>query len=103
MISILHYKSFLKNYVLIGKCEKIDQEKEDEEDESDPAETYVHCVSCGSDIQTKTAIRHMERCYNKFESQTSFASRFKTQIDDDRMFCDYFNPKDQTFCKRLQV
>ena len=45
----------------------------------------------------------MERCYNKFESQTSFASRFKTQIDDDRMFCDYFNPKDQTFCKRLQV
>merc|ERR1712203_1206038 len=33
----------------------------------------------------------------------SFASRFKTQIDDDRMFCDYFNPKDQTFCKRLQV
>ena len=39
----------------------------------------------------------------QFESQTSFASKFKTMIDDDRLFCDYFNPKDQTFCKRLQV
>merc|ERR1711860_93371 len=26
-----------------------------------------------------------------------------TQIDDERMFCDFFNPKDETYCKRLQV
>lgn len=37
------------------------------------------------------------------ESQTSFASRFKTSIDDARMFCDFYNPKDETYCKRLKV
>merc|ERR1712029_780130 len=41
--------------------------------------------------------------YNKIESQTSFASRFKTQIEDERMFCDFYNPKEGTYCKRLQV
>ena len=45
----------------------------------------------------------MERCYNKIESQTSFASRFKTQIEDERMFCDFYNSKEGTYCKRLQV
>ena len=44
----------------------------------------MHCVTCGMDVHTRTAIRHMERCYNKFESQTSFASKFKTQIENDR-------------------
>jgi len=93
----------LEDLISRGKAQEIDQEKEDEEEEGESAETYVHCVTCGADIQTRTAIRHMERCYNKFESKTSFASKFKTQIDDERMFCDYFNPKDATFCKRLQV
>ncbi len=37
------------------------------------------------------------------ESKTSFASKYKTQIDDARMFCDYYNPKEETYCKRLQV
>jgi len=93
----------LEDLIARGKRESIDRDKEDEEDEAESAEMTVHCVTCGSDIQTRTAIRHMERCYNKMESQTSFASKFKTQIDDERMFCDYFNPKDQTYCKRLQV
>jgi COMPASS component SPP1 len=37
------------------------------------------------------------------ESKTSFASKYKTQIDDARMFCDFYNPKEETYCKRLQV
>ena len=37
------------------------------------------------------------------ESKTSFASKYKTQIDDARMFCDFYNPKEDTYCKRLQV
>ena len=57
----------LEDLISRGKAMTIDQEREDEEDEGagESAETYVHCVTCGSDIQTRTAIRHMERCYNK--------------------------------------
>ena len=50
------------------------------------SEMTVHCVTCGQDLHTRTAIRHMERCYNKYESQTSFASKFKTQIKNHRKF-----------------
>ena len=87
---------------LIAKGKKCTvEEKRDSDDEEDDVESAtVHCVTCGSDVQTRTAIRHMERCYNKVEGQTSFASRFKTQIDDERMFCDFYNSKEGTYCKR---
>ena len=69
-----------------GKLQPIESEKEDEDDggDTESAEMTVHCVTCGQDLHTRTAIRHMERCYNKFESQTSFASKFKTQIENHR-------------------
>ena len=38
-------------------------------------------MSCGKDVPSRTAIRHMESCFNKFESQTSFGSMYKTRID----------------------
>lgn len=93
----------LEELITRGKAQLIEEKDEDDEDDTSAAEMTVHCVTCGSDVQTRTAIRHMERCYNKIESQTSFASRFKTQIDDERMFCDFYNPKEGTYCKRLQV
>ena len=58
----------LEDLISRAKAQTIDQDKEDEEEETESAETYVHCVTCGSDIQTRTAIRHMERCYNKVRS-----------------------------------
>lgn len=39
----------------------------------------------------------------QIESRTSFASRFKTQLESERLFCDYYNPKEQSYCKRLAV
>jgi len=93
----------LEDLIAKGKSQTIEERDSDDEDDSSAMEMTVHCVTCGSDVQTRTAIRHMERCYNKMESQTSFASRFKTQIEDDRMFCDFYNPKEGTYCKRLQV
>ena len=93
----------LEELIAEGKSQTIDERDSDDEDDSTAAEMTVHCVTCGSDVQTRTAIRHMERCYNKIESQTSFASRFKTQIEDERMFCDFYNAKEGTYCKRLQV
>jgi hypothetical protein len=35
----------------------------------------------------------METCFNKFESQTSFGSMYKTRIEGYQMFCDFYNPQ----------
>jgi hypothetical protein len=64
-------------------------------------ELSLYCVTCGHEISYKNALRHMERCFNKFESQTSFGSVFKTKTEG--VFCDYFNANAKTFCKRLKV
>lgn len=67
-------------------------------------ESSMYCVTCGHEIHTRTAIRHMERCFNKYESQASFGSIFKTRIEGgNSMFCDFYNPTSKTYCKRLRV
>lgn len=77
---------------------------------SDAAETAaeqdeqsMYCITCGHEIHSKTAIRHMEKCFNKYESQASFGSIFKTRIEGHSMFCDFYNAASQTYCKRLRV
>uniref|UniRef100_A0A2M4BLR3 CXXC-type zinc finger protein 1 n=1 Tax=Anopheles marajoara TaxID=58244 RepID=A0A2M4BLR3_9DIPT len=66
-------------------------------------EMSMYCITCGHEIHSKTAIRHMEKCFNKYESQASFGSIFKTRIDGNSMFCDFYNPGSKTYCKRLRV
>ena len=39
----------------------------------------------------------------QFESQTSFGSQYKTRIEGDSMFCDFYNAQQRTYCKRLKV
>ena len=63
----------------------------------------VHCATCGHGLTVRAAIRHAERCFNKFESQTSFGSIFQTRIEGNNMFCDFYNPHNRTYCKRLRV
>lgn len=41
--------------------------------------------------------------YFQYESQSSFGSMYKTRIDGNNMFCDFFNPSQATYCKRLRV
>uniref|UniRef100_A0A8D0GYD7 CXXC-type zinc finger protein 1 n=1 Tax=Sphenodon punctatus TaxID=8508 RepID=A0A8D0GYD7_SPHPU len=81
--------------------------KEDEEvgtAPSDDTDLQIFCVSCGHPINPKVALRHMERCYAKYESQTSFGSMYPTRIEGaTRLFCDVYNPQSKTYCKRLQV
>jgi hypothetical protein len=38
---------------------------QDDVKDDDTDEVSIHCVTCGADIHTSSAIRHMERCYNK--------------------------------------
>ncbi|VVC28678.1 Zinc finger, PHD-type,Zinc finger, FYVE/PHD-type,CpG binding protein, C-terminal,Zinc finger [Cinara cedri] len=66
-------------------------------------EMSMHCVTCGHEIHTRTAVKHMEKCFNKYESQSSFGSIYQTRIDGNNMFCDFYSPSQGTYCKRLRV
>lgn len=61
-------------------------------------EMSMYCITCGHEIHSRTAIRHMEKCFNKYESQASFGSIFKTRIEGNSMFCDFFNTASNTYC-----
>ncbi|KAK7595122.1 hypothetical protein V9T40_001555 [Parthenolecanium corni] len=84
-----------------GKQLTVENDFDDEMDEE--AEVDMYCITCGHQIHTRTAIKHMEKCFNKYESQSSFCSVQKTRIDGNNMFCDFYNPTNQTYCKRLRV
>ncbi|CAB0044321.1 unnamed protein product [Trichogramma brassicae] len=72
-------------------------------DDNDDTEMSMYCITCGHEVNSRTAIKHMEKCFNKYESQASFGSIFKTRIEGQVMFCDYYNPMNHTYCKRLKV
>ncbi|CAH0548993.1 unnamed protein product [Brassicogethes aeneus] len=72
-------------------------------DNEEESEMSMYCITCGHEIHSKTAIRHMEKCFNKYESQSSFGSIFKTRIEGNNMFCDFYNTLNRTYCKRLRV
>ncbi|XP_034485752.1 CXXC-type zinc finger protein 1-like [Drosophila innubila] len=66
-------------------------------------EQSMYCITCGHEIHSRTAIKHMEKCFNKYESQASFGSIFQTRMEGNNMFCDFYNPASKTYCKRLRV
>lgn len=53
-------------------------------------ELSMYCVTCGHEVSYKNAARHMERCFNKFESQTSFSSIFKTKTEGKFSKCNFY-------------
>lgn len=84
----------------------VDMQADEEADEVADGEAEsatVQCVTCGIGLTVRNAIRHMERCFNKYESQTSFGSIFQTKIEGNNMFCDFYNSSNGTYCKRLRV
>ncbi|KAI8781518.1 CXXC-type zinc finger protein 1 [Biomphalaria glabrata] len=84
-----------KRLTMIAEQEGLDQEED--------TELSVYCVTCGTELNQKGALRHMEKCYLKFEAQTSFWSLYKTRIEGNSMFCDFYNPQQKMYCKRLKV
>ncbi|XP_054280680.1 CXXC-type zinc finger protein 1-like [Macrosteles quadrilineatus] len=77
--------------------------EENEEETEEEGEMSMYCITCGHEIHSRTAIKHMEKCFNKYESQASFGSIYKTRIEGNNMFCDFYNPANRTYCKRLRV
>lgn len=78
---------------------------EDEEaaDDYEESELSTYCVTCGHEVSARVAMRHMEKCFNKYESQSSYGSVYKTRIEGDNVFCDFYNPHQKTYCKRLRI
>uniref|UniRef100_A0AB39CFD3 CXXC-type zinc finger protein 1 n=1 Tax=Colaphellus bowringi TaxID=561076 RepID=A0AB39CFD3_9CUCU len=88
---------------ILGRAKNATIDPNQENDNEDDAEISTYCVTCGHEIHSRTAIKHMEKCFNKYESQASFGSIFKTRIEGNSMFCDFYNPVSKTYCKRLRV
>ncbi|XP_030633168.1 CXXC-type zinc finger protein 1b [Chanos chanos] len=94
----------LEGIIAKAKQQVVQQDEEVNETDSDDTDLQIFCVSCSHPINPKVALRHMERCYAKYESQTSFGSMYPTRIEGaTRLFCDVYNPQSKTYCKRLQV
>nr|KAF6471056.1 CXXC finger protein 1 [Molossus molossus] len=94
----------LEAIIARAKQQAVREDEESNEGDSDDTDLQIFCVSCGHPINPRVALRHMERCYAKYESQTSFGSMYPTRIEGaTRLFCDVYNPQSKTYCKRLQV
>lgn len=77
----------------------VNEEEADVEQETD-LDLTIYCVTCGIPLVPKVALRHMEKCYMKNESLTSFGSVYKSLGN---LFCDFYNSQQGTYCKRLRV
>ncbi|KAI4826382.1 hypothetical protein KUCAC02_029830 [Chaenocephalus aceratus] len=94
----------LEGIIVKAKQQAAQLDEECNENDSEDTDLQIFCVSCSHPINPKVALRHMERCYAKYESQTSFGSMYPTRIEGaTRLFCDVYNPQSKTYCKRLQV
>lgn len=94
----------LESIIAKAKQQTVHEDQEVNEGDNEDTDLQIFCVSCSHPVNPKVALRHMERCYTKFESQTSFGSIFPTRIEGaTRLFCDVYNPQSKTYCKRLQV
>ncbi|XP_012691782.1 CXXC-type zinc finger protein 1 isoform X2 [Clupea harengus] len=94
----------LEGIIVKAKQQSAQDDQEVNEGDGEDTDLQIFCVSCSHPVNPKVALRHMERCYAKYESQTSFGSIFPTRIEGaTRLFCDVYNPLSKTYCKRLQV
>lgn len=67
--------------LIIERAKNATIDPSQENDTEDESETTMYCITCGHEIHSRTAIKHMEKCFNKYESQASFGSIFKTRIE----------------------
>lgn len=79
----------------------VEREREKSIESSEAVEVY--CVSCGLMFPEKHALKHMDKCFNKIESQAFFGSYFRTQIEGQSIICEDYNPQTRMYCKRLKV
>ncbi len=79
------------------------EDESSEDNESDGEELNIFCITCGMEIPARTAMKHIVKCFRKYESQASYGSAFKSNNNLYNLFCDAFNKSNGTYCKRLRV
>uniref|UniRef100_H2YGR2 CXXC-type zinc finger protein 1 n=1 Tax=Ciona savignyi TaxID=51511 RepID=H2YGR2_CIOSA len=94
----------LERIITTGRSMEVVDRQEQEEDAEVEIDQLIFCVVCGHSVSIRNAIKHMDKCYIKIESQMSFGSVYPTRIEgSQRLFCDVYNEQQQTYCKRLQI
>lgn len=63
----------------------------------------VVCVTCSSEVNMRHILRHMEKCFQKMESNTIFCSTRKELRKGTPLFCDSFDTHAKAYCKRLHA
>ncbi|XP_026947108.1 CXXC-type zinc finger protein 1-like [Sagmatias obliquidens] len=87
-----------------GKQQAVCKDEESDKHGRNSVNLQIFCVSCGQPINTQVALRHMERCFAKYERKSPFTSMYPTRIEGTaRLFCDVYDPRSKSYCKRLQV
>ncbi|XP_044167771.1 CXXC-type zinc finger protein 1-like isoform X3 [Acropora millepora] len=90
----------LDAFVERTKSAVVEETETQETDTETETDLQVHCITCGLPLAPKVALRHMEKCYMKNESLTTFGSIYKSAGN---LFCDYYNSQQKIYCKRLRV
>ncbi|XP_058391049.1 CXXC-type zinc finger protein 1-like [Diceros bicornis minor] len=94
----------LEAIILRGKQQAVCKDEESNKGARDNINLQIFCVSCGQPISRRVTLRHMERCFAKYECKSSFGSLSPTCIEGaTRLFCDVYDPQSKRYCKRLQV
>ncbi|EPY75679.1 CpG binding protein-like protein [Camelus ferus] len=94
----------LEAIILRGKQQAVCEDEESNKPGRNSVDLQICCVSCGQAISVHVALRHMERCFAKYECKSTFGSLYPTCIEGaTRLFCDVYNPQSKRYCKRLQV
>jgi COMPASS component SPP1 len=55
---------------IIERAKMATIELRSEEDSEDEGEMSMYCITCGHEIHSRMAIKHMEKCFNKVFLQT---------------------------------
>nr|KAF6435755.1 hypothetical protein HJG63_012491 [Rousettus aegyptiacus] len=94
----------LEAIILRGKQQAVCNDEESTKGGRGSSCLQIFCVSCGQPTSMHAALRHMERCFTKYECKSSFGSLYPTCIEGaTRLFCDIYDPQSKRYCKRLQV
>ncbi|KAI6202161.1 CXXC-type zinc finger protein 1 [Aphelenchoides besseyi] len=62
-----------------------------------------YCFVCGSEATIGTIGKHIMRCFERLEKQTTFGTSNKLRINPYDILCEAFDKHSKTYCKRLRV
>ncbi|CAF5018048.1 unnamed protein product [Rotaria sp. Silwood1] len=68
---------------------------------NDEPDGMCFCILCNQEVNQKSYTRHIDKCFIPFESQVSYGSNVKSNIEG--LFCDNYDRTNNLYCKRLKV